>query len=76
MIFEIGNVEQVYLVDSKMVGFEGNIIFDVTRPVDVHHKLISAVRLEGLGRQYIISLVDGLTQCYQWFLANLNNSRK
>lgn len=61
---------------AKVVGFEGNITFDITKPDGAPRKLMSAERLKALGWKYTISLEDGLAQSYQWFLENQNNYRK
>lgn len=61
---------------AKVVGYEGNITFDTTKPDGAPRKLMSAERLKALGWQYTISLEDGLAQSYQWFLENQDTFRK
>ncbi|TCL72986.1 GDP-L-fucose synthase [Rhizobium sp. BK251] len=52
----------------KVVGFEGNIVHDLSKPDGTPRKLMSAERLRGLGWYPRISLEDGLADAYQAFL--------
>ena len=61
---------------AKVVGFEGNITFDATKPDGAPRKLMNVDRLKELGWQASISLEDGLRETYQWFLENQDNYRK
>jgi GDP-L-fucose synthase len=61
---------------AKVVGFKGNVIFDSTKPDGTPRKLMDVTRLADLGWQYEISLEQGLTHTYEWFLANQDNFRK
>ena len=60
---------------AKVVGYEGNISFDATKPDGAPRKLMNVDRLKDLGWQYSINLEDGLTHSYQWFLDNQDNFR-
>lgn len=61
---------------AKVVGFKGDVVFDSTKPDGTPRKLMDVTRLADLGWQYKISLEQGLTHTYQWFLANQDNFRK
>lgn len=61
---------------AKVVGFEGSIAFDATKPDGAPRKLMDVSRLKDLGWQYKITLEQGLTETYQWFLENQDNFRK
>ena len=60
---------------AKVVGFEGSIAFDATKPDGAPRKLMDVSRLKNLGWTYSIALEEGLTSSYQWFLANQDNFR-
>jgi GDP-L-fucose synthase len=60
---------------AKVVGYEGIIVFDTSKPDGSPRKLMDVSRLKSLGWQYKISLEDGLTRSYDWFLANQHNFR-
>ncbi|HIF9310862.1 TPA: GDP-L-fucose synthase [Photobacterium damselae] len=61
---------------AKVVGFEGDVVFDSTKPDGTPRKLMDVSRLADLGWRYSVSLEDGLTHTYQWFLVNQDNFRK
>ncbi|TQQ42024.1 GDP-L-fucose synthase [Vibrio cholerae] len=61
---------------AKVVGFEGKVIFDTTKPDGTPRKLMDVSRLAALGWQYRVDLEAGLRKTYQWFLDNQDNFRK
>ncbi|QLE86087.1 GDP-L-fucose synthase [Shewanella sp. Scap07] len=60
---------------AKVVGFEGKIIWDTSKPDGAPRKLMSVKRLADLGWQYSFSLQEGLADAYQWFLENQDKCR-
>lgn len=60
---------------AKVVEFKGEVKFDITKPDGAPRKLMNVNRLNSLGWQYSVSLEDGLTFSYQWFLANQDKYR-
>ena len=54
----------------NIVGFKGNIKFDTSKPDGTPRKLLDVSRLNGLGWQSKIPLVEGIKTTYQWFLDN------
>lgn len=61
---------------KEVIGFEGAIEFDTTKPDGAARKLLDVSRLESLGYKAKISLKAGLTSTYEWFLENQNNLRR
>lgn len=61
---------------AKVVGFEGKVVFDSSKPDGTPRKLMDVSRLTALGWHYQVNLLQGLTKTYQWFLANQDNFRK
>ena len=53
---------------SKVVGYNGQIIFDSTRPDGAPRKLMNTTRLNKLGWHARVKLADGLYFAYQDFL--------
>jgi len=60
---------------AKVVGFEGNIKFDTSKPDGAPRKLMNVDRLKSLGWQYSINLEEGLASTYEWFLENQDSFR-
>jgi len=61
---------------SRVVGYEGRISFDATKPDGAPRKLMNVSRLADLGWVYKISLEEGLKETYQWFLESEGDFRK
>jgi GDP-L-fucose synthase len=61
---------------SEVVGFQGSIGFDVTKPDGTARKLMDSGRLNSLGWQAQVNLKDGLTKAYQDYLTNSEALRK
>ena len=53
----------------KVVGFEGEIVHDLTKPDGTPRKLMSADKLSAMGWTPKISLEDGIRDAYEAFLA-------
>lgn len=53
---------------QKVVKYEGQIIFDTTKPDGTPRKLLDVSKLNNLGWKYSISLEDGLKMAYEAFL--------
>ncbi len=69
----VGSGEDVSILEltrlvCEIVGFEGEIVHDLTKPDGAPRKLMSAEKLRGLGWQPSIGLRDGVSSTYQWFL--------
>jgi GDP-L-fucose synthase len=60
---------------SKVVGFEGEIKFDDTKPDGAPRKLMNVERMKSLGWTYSTNLENGLAESYRWFLLNQENFR-
>ena len=58
-----------------VVGFEGGIEFDRTKPDGTPRKLLDVTKLTGLGWKPRISLADGIRSTYRWFLDNASTVR-
>ncbi|RLA43164.1 MAG: GDP-L-fucose synthase [Gammaproteobacteria bacterium] len=60
---------------AKVTGFAGKITFDTSKPDGAPRKLMNVDRLTALGWRYHYKLEAGLTDAYQWFLANQDKFR-
>lgn len=71
---DISILELTRLV-ADVVGFEGDIRNDLTKPDGMPRKLLSVARLNGLGWRPRISLREGLQSTYRWLLDNQSQAR-
>ncbi len=53
---------------KNVVGFEGEIKYDSTKPDGTPRKLMDVSRLHELGWKHKTSLEEGIKKTYQWFL--------
>jgi len=60
---------------AKVVGYEGQISFDTSKPDGSPRKLMNVDLLKSLGWKRQIDLMPGLGQTYGWFVDNQNNLR-
>lgn len=61
---------------QRVVGFEGKLVFDTTKPDGTPRKLLDVNRLKQLGWAYRVHLEEGLARTYQWFLNNAEGLRQ
>ncbi|ACN82647.1 GDP-L-fucose synthase [Brachyspira hyodysenteriae] len=57
---------------KKVIGFEGNIILDSSKPDGTMRKLLDVSKINSLGWKYRIELEEGLKIAYNDFLKNYN----
>jgi len=55
----------------QVVGFDGELSWDKTKPDGTPRKLLDVSKLRGLGWTPTIPLRDGIAQAYDWFLKNV-----
>jgi GDP-L-fucose synthase len=55
---------------KEVVGFEGRLVWDTSKPDGTPRKLMDNSKLEGLGWKAKISLKDGLVGTYRWYVEN------
>jgi GDP-L-fucose synthase len=53
---------------ARIVGFEGRIVSDLTKPDGTPRKLMSGEKLKALGWRPKIDLETGMRQTYEWYL--------
>lgn len=52
---------------KEVIGFEGKIKYDTSKPDGTPRKLMDVSRLNGLGWKARISLKDGIKETYEWY---------
>ncbi len=60
---------------KKVVGFEGEIVWNKDMPDGTPRKLTNVDKLHGLGWMHKVELEEGVKLAYQWFKDNVENAR-
>lgn len=63
-------IRELAEIMARVVGFQGELAFDATKPDGTLRKLMDVSRLAALGWEAKISLEEGLRSTYAWFLDN------
>lgn len=61
---------------QKVVGHEGAMNWDATKPDGTPRKLLDVSKLNGLGWKAQVELEEGIKQTYDWFLQNQENFKE
>jgi GDP-L-fucose synthase len=74
-IVNIGCGEDVSIAElaslvSEVVGYEGRIVYDRSKPDGTPRKLLDVGKLRGLGWAPRIGIAEGIASTYDWYLSN------
>ncbi len=77
-IINIGVGEDIQIKElssmvSEIVGYEGKILWDESKPNGTPRKLLDNSKILNLGWKPEISLEEGINKTYSWFVDNLEN---
>jgi GDP-L-fucose synthase len=59
---------------SEVVGYQGSIKWDTSKPNGTPRKLLDTSKINSLGWSPKISLTEGITTTYEWFLDEINKN--
>jgi GDP-L-fucose synthase len=62
------SIKELAEMIQRIVGYEGSIVFDETKPDGTPRKLLDVSKIHGLGWRARISLEEGIRSTYQWYL--------
>jgi GDP-L-fucose synthase len=62
------SIKELAILVKEVTGFEGELIFDTSRPDGTPRKLLDVSKIHSLGWHHKIALKDGLKTAYQDFL--------
>ena len=63
-------IEELAKLISKLTGFDGDIVYDSTKPDGTPRKLMDVSRIHSLGWHHRTPLEDGIRKTYEWFVKN------
>jgi len=64
------SIRELAEIVCEVLGFEGSLVFDTSKPDGTPRKLMHVGRLLALGWKPRIGLKDGIRDAYAWFLKN------
>ncbi|XP_010687658.2 putative GDP-L-fucose synthase 2 [Beta vulgaris subsp. vulgaris] len=64
------SIKELAELVKEVVGFEGELVWDKTKPDGTPRKLMDSSKLMELGWEPKISLKDGLVDTYKWYMEN------
>jgi len=78
-LFNIGTgmdstIRELAFLIKQVVGYGGDIIFDLSKPDGTPQKLLDVSRMNGLNWKAKIKIKQGITQTYNAYLASLDKS--
>jgi len=78
-ILNIGSGKEISIKDlsyliQKIVGYEGSISFDSSKPDGNPRKLLDSTKVNNLGWSPVFDLEEGLFKTYQWYLENISKN--
>ena len=69
-------IGQLAVIIQNIVGHNGNIIWDQTKPDGTPKKLLDVTKIKKLGWEYSTELNEGIKKTYQWFQENIDNLKQ
>ena len=78
-LINVGTGQEISIGDlaramAQVVGFEGRLAFDASKPDGMPRKLLNSSRILAMGWRPRIDLSKGLGETYRWFLAREKGS--
>lgn len=61
---------------QKVVGHQGAIVWDATKPDGTPRKLMDISKMHQLGWKHQVDLQNGIEKTYQWFLENIEKFKE
>ncbi len=68
------SIKELAEMMKKVVNYEGEVVFDDSKPDGSARKLIDVSRLSNMGWKHSTSLTEGLKKTYDWYKNNLENA--
>lgn len=68
-------IRELAQIIKEVVGYEGEIVNDLSKPDGTPRKLLDVSLLESTGWKYSTKLKDGITKVYSWYKGEVENVR-
>ncbi|MDC1310615.1 GDP-L-fucose synthase [Flavobacteriaceae bacterium] len=80
-LYNVGSGQDITIKElaesiQKIIGHQGNIIWDDSKPDGTPRKLMDVSKMKEFGWEYSTELEEGIKNTYQWFLANIDTFKE
>jgi len=65
------SISELANIVKRIVGFEGDLVFDASKPDGSPRKLVDVSIMQNMGWTYTVELEDGIAKTYEWYLESL-----
>lgn len=69
-------IKQLAETIQQIIGHQGKIIWDDSKPDGTPRKLMDVSKMHDLGWKHQVNLQEGIKETYDWFLENIENVKK
>ena len=69
-------IKELALTIQNIVGHQGDIIWDDTKPDGTPRKVMDISKMHALGWKHKVNLEEGIAKTYDWFLKNIENFKE
>ena len=66
------SIQKLAELIQKVVGYEGMLVYNTTKPDGTMVKLTDPSKLNTLGWKYTVELEEGIKEAYRWFQQKFN----
>jgi GDP-L-fucose synthase len=66
------SIRDLSMLVKKVVGYEGEVAFDTSKPDGTPRKLLDVARLHSLGWRAATGLEEGIRKTYEWYKTNIS----
>jgi GDP-L-fucose synthase len=65
-------IRELAEIVQRVIGYQGRLVFDTTRPDGTPRKLLDVSKLAALGWQASVKLEDGIARTYEWYESSIS----
>ena len=68
------SIKELALMIKKIVGYQGELYFNTSKPDGTMVKLTDPSKLNALGWKHTIELEEGIKKVYEWYCASVDSA--
>jgi GDP-L-fucose synthase len=69
-------IKKLAVMVQSVVGHEGDILWDLDKPDGTPRKVMDVSKINEMGWTHRLSLIEGITQTYKWYLQNQHSIKE